>query len=268
MPTSNPPRVPALLLLSVALSTPLQAQLPVKPSAAVPSTPTTNSSPGNEPAVVPRPQHRSHITFTNGLLTVSASNASLNALIREIARQTGMKVTGSVAEDRVFGEYGPADPQTVLATLLDGTGSNILIRSSASDAPLDLILTPRTGAASPPSPAANVADNDDNEDLAPPPPGAPTAISAPRGRPAAPPANLVPPRPQPANPANAISPASETVVFPPADATSTPSTATTTPADTSSPADSSSDSVKTPQQIFEQLQKLRQQSTSGSNSPQ
>ena len=264
MPTSTPPRVPALLLLSVALSTHLQAQLAAKPSPAVPSTPTTESFPNNsgtQPAV-PRPQHRAHITFANGLLTVSASNASLNGLIRDIAHQTGMKVTGSVAEDRVFGEYGPADPQTVLASLLDGTGSNILIRSNASDAPVDLILTPRIGAPSPPSPTANVADTDDSDDPAPPP----SAISARYGRPAVPPSNPAPP-PPPANPSNAISPASQTVVFPPADSTSTPSTATTTPADTSSPADSSSDTVKTPQQIFEQLQKLRQQTTSGTPSP-
>ena len=187
------PAIPAgtwfLLVLSVAfgaLSTQLAAQLPgpnpVKPSAAVPSTQPINSFAA--PAATLRPPHRSHITFANGLLTVSASNASLNGLIRDIARQTGMKVSGSVAEDRVFGEYGPADPQVILATLLDGTGSNILIRSSSSDSPLELILTPRTGAATPPNPNANVAD-DENDDQA--PPGSPTAVSARRTRTATPP---------------------------------------------------------------------------------
>lgn len=270
---ANPARSWSLLLLPLALgalSTQLAAQLPEsKPSAAVPSTQPTSSfaNPAQNQQQAPpsRPQHHAHITFTNGLLSVSAANASLNGLIREIARQTGMKVTGAVAEDRVFGEYGPADPQVILATLLDGTGSNILIRSSASDAPLELILTPRTGAATPPTPNLN-ADNEDSDDQA--PPGAPTSVSAPRARAAVLPGSVPPPPPPTPNPSSATTPASETVVFPPADATSAPATATTTPPDTNVPADTSADTVKTPQQIFEQLQKLRQQNTSGTPAPQ
>ena len=225
------------------------------------------------PATVPaqtqaaHPQHHSQVTLDHGRLTVVATNASLNGLIREIARQTGMKITGSVAEDRVFGTYGPDDPQRILATLLDGTGTNILIRSSAADAPLQLILTPRTGAATPPNPNANVADNDADDDQTP-PPGAPTVVSAPRARSTFIPGNVSAPPPSSPPSSNGIAPASETVVFPAPDATSTPSTATTTPADTAAPSDSSSsDAVKTPQQIFEQLQKLRQQSN-GTPAPQ
>ena len=269
--SATPPRSLSLLLLSIlfgALSSPLAAQLPasnpIKPSAAIPAAQPTNSFTDAAQPSAPRAQHHAHITFSNGLLSVSASNASLNGLIREIARQTGMKVTGSVAEDRVYGEYGPADPQTVLASLLDGTGSNILIRSNSADAPLELILTPRIGAASPPSPNQN-ADNDDADDQA--PPGAPTNISAPRSRAAVLPGS-VPPSPTPASSSNAIPAASETVVFPPIDANSAPATATTTPSDSNAPAESSADTVKTPQQIFEQLQKLRQQNTPGPNAPQ
>ena len=252
----------ALLLLGV-LSTRLQAQLPnsgpAKPSAAFPSAQPAASA---TPQQSLRPPHHSQVTLDHGLLTVIAANASLNGLIHEIARQTGMKVTGSVAEDRVFGTYGPDDPQHVLATLLDGTGSNILIRSSAADAPLQLILTPRTGVATPPNPNANLAGNDD-DDEATPPPGAPTAISAPRARPASIPASV----PTPAQATGGISPASSTLVFPAPDGTSAPPAATTTPAETNTPADASPDAVKTPQQIFDQLQKLRQQST-GATTPQ
>ena len=271
----TPPRTCSLLLLSFALgafSTQLAAQLPAststRPSAAVPSpqpaTSFANSAPPQQQPATPHAQHHARITFTDSLLSVSASNASLNGLIREIARQTGMKVTGSVAEDRVFGEYGPGDPQSILATLLDGTGSNILIRSAANDAPLELILTPRTGAASPPSPNLS-ADNEDTDDQA--PPGAPTSSAAPRSRVAVLPGS-VPQPPPPPDSSNAIPPASETVVFPPVDATSAPVTATTTPSDSNEPADTSADTVKTPQQIFEQLQKLRQQNTPGPNAPQ
>ncbi len=233
--------------------------------------PSATSTASAQPAS--HPQHRSQVTLDHGLLTVTATNASLNGLIREIARQTGMKVTGSVAEDRVFGTYGPGDPQRILATLLDGTGSNILIRSSAADAPLQLILTPRTGAATPPNPNANLAGNDADEDQSP-PPGAPATLALPRARSAgfAPETPSPPPAPDTnaSAPQNQISPASQTVVFPPIDSTSAPSTATTTPPDASTPApDASSDTVKTPQQIFEQLQRLRQQNTTtGTPTPQ
>ncbi len=249
-------RHPGLLCATIALSilpSPLKAQqLPVHAP--------TISSGQQTPA---RPQHRSQITFEKGLLTVSASNASLNGLIREIARQTGMKVTGSVAEDRVFGTYGPADPQRVLATLLDGTGSNILIRSSAADAPLELILTPRTGAPTPPNPNANLAGNDQDDDGSP-PPGAPTSPAATfRGRQATLPGST--PVPPPANQTNP--PASP----PFDDATAAPAASAQPPAagtDTGTPASASGDSVKTPQQIFEQLQRLRQQSTPNAQTPQ
>ena len=65
-----------------------------------------------------------------------------------------MHISGGVPEQRVFGNYGPAAPATVLATLIDGTGSNMVLRESASDGPAELILTPRVGGPTPPSPAS------------------------------------------------------------------------------------------------------------------
>lgn len=211
-------------------------------------------------------QHHSQITLDNGLLTVAATNASLNGLIREIARKTGMKVSGAVAEDRVFGTYGPDVPQKVLATLLDGTGSNILILSNAADAPQQLILTPRTGAATPPDPNANLGQNDEEDDSAP-PPGAPVVLSAPRARPAVQPGRVDTPvlPPEAATDRTTPSPAPEAVVFPPSDSTGNASGA---PPDATTPAASSPDTPKTPQQIFEQLQRLRQQASPAGQSPQ
>jgi hypothetical protein len=94
------------------------------------------------------------VTYANGMLTVAADNSSLNQILREIARQTGMKVTGSVSDERVFGRYGPSTPARVLASLLEGTGSNMLLRETASNAPAELVLTPREGGPTPPQPAA------------------------------------------------------------------------------------------------------------------
>jgi hypothetical protein len=104
--------------------------------------------------------HKAVVTFANGLLNVRADNSSLNVILREVARVTGMEITGGVTDQRVFGNYGPADPGTVLATLLDGTGVNILVKGDAWNRPTDLILTPRTGGATPPSPHATQFDEE------------------------------------------------------------------------------------------------------------
>lgn len=203
-----------------------------------------------------RGPRRASVTYTGGLLTVAASNSSLNQILREIAHQTGLKITGGVTDDRVFGTYGPATPATVLATLLDGTSSNLLIVQGGSETPMQLILTPRVGGVTPPNPNASGFDDSDS---------APENISLPVRSPAPlPPAvqgnSRAPNRAGTGgidvNPAaTAPSSTSQQLAFPPIDQSTPSSTATTTPV---SP-DASGDTVKTPQQIFEQLQKLRQQ---------
>ncbi len=46
---------------------------------------------------------------------------ALNQILRDIARLTGIKITGGVVDERVFGNYGPDAPNNVLDALLDGT---------------------------------------------------------------------------------------------------------------------------------------------------
>jgi hypothetical protein len=101
---------------------------------------------------------QAQVGYANGLLSVSADNSSLNQILREISRETGMKITGGVTDERVFGQYGPATPSQVLATLLDGTGSNMLLLHRDGDIPAELVLTPRTGGPSPPNPNAAMLD--------------------------------------------------------------------------------------------------------------
>ncbi|MGI4829229.1 MAG: hypothetical protein ACRYFU_13700 [Janthinobacterium lividum] len=108
------------------------------------------------------PHHRARVNCAGGELAVHADNSSLNGILRSISQCTGMKITGGVADQRVFGDYGPAAPATVLATLLDGTGSNMLLSETAAAQPALLILTPRTGGATPPGPLS-VADDDVDE---------------------------------------------------------------------------------------------------------
>lgn len=100
------------------------------------------------------------VTYASGKLEVTADNSSLNQILREICRLTGMTITGGVVEQRVFGGYGPAAPAQILGDLLQGTGSNMLLRETSSAAPAELILTPREGGVTPPNPNASGFDGE------------------------------------------------------------------------------------------------------------
>jgi hypothetical protein len=190
---------------------------PVTPPTTAPDIPLTPSQ---------RPPQHAQVTYANDILTVSADNSSLNQILRQICSITGVKITGGVTDERVFGQYGPAPLSQILAELLDGTGSNILLTHQDGSASAELILTPRQGGATPPNPNAAAFDE---------------------------PSEQQEPAPEPEQPAAALPPGSRTTV-PIAPA---PSSTGTTPTDASQP--DSPNGVKTPQQIYEQLQRMRQQ---------
>lgn len=223
----------------------------------------------SQPFPVPTtPASRANVTYANGLLTVSATNSSLNQILREISRQTGMKITGGVTDERVFGNYGPGSPAKILSTLLDGTGSNMLLVQSdglsSNAAPAELVLTPRHGGPTPPNP--NSPGFNDGAD----PDGrrAPQTIS---NRPLPPPSVPVPAPQAPSTNSSVGTPIGSPIGTPvgtpigtpiaPAAAPATPPATPTTPADPTAPTtqDQSPNGVKTPQQIYDQLLKLRQQ---------
>lgn len=138
----------------------------VKPSPAVstlPAAQTTDVAGGRDtpttPTVAP---HHIEVEFAGGKLAVQATNASLNEILHEVGKKTNMKITGSVADDKVFGDYGPSSPSVVLEALLEGTGTNILMVDDAKGGS-ELILTPRHGAATPPNPnAAQTRESEEN----------------------------------------------------------------------------------------------------------
>ncbi|MGA7155567.1 MAG: hypothetical protein WBY53_01900 [Acidobacteriaceae bacterium] len=131
-------------------------------SQTLPATPPTSApnqqSQGTPGAAIvsPNPANHAEVTYANGLLLVRADNSSLNQILRSICHQTGLKVTGGVADQRVFGSYGPAPMSTVLATLLDGTGTNILLLGGDAKTPPELVLTPLHGGVEPPGPNSSV----------------------------------------------------------------------------------------------------------------
>jgi hypothetical protein len=258
------------------------------------------------------------------MLEVRADNSSLNQILREISRQTGMKIVGGVADQRVYGSYGPAPAATVLQTLLDGTGTNILLQETSIHTPEQLVLTPRTGGPMPPPPSSPSYDVTETEPELPVPGvaqpaspaptaasanAAPTTSSAPTAAPSTPPS-----MPQPANNVfgnpNNVSPTVSTLPVtnsvplstlptpstaqpvsgivdapnpPPAGSTTAGFTSQTPPdnnPNTAPPAtattnQTSPNAVKTPQQIYEELQQLQQTKTpnpqanpQGSSAPQ
>jgi hypothetical protein len=138
-------------------TSPNQSTLPPNPPTSAPS-PAPNTLPSpiaatSDGRTATRPQ-RAVVSYEDGRIDVRANDSSLNQILRAISRATGMTITGGVADQRVFGNYGPASPSAVLATLLDGTGTNMLLREGDDATPPELVLTPRGGGPSPPSPSA------------------------------------------------------------------------------------------------------------------
>jgi len=226
----------------MAFAASLPAQSPRPPQAStqtpsnLPATPTTTPEPPPIPLTPSqRPPQRAQVTYAGGALSVAADNASLNQILRQIATETGMKITGGVTDERVFGQYGPDSPDQILAALLDGTGSNMILVHHDGDAASELILTPRQGGPTPPNPHAAAFNDRSEPDESPirsmqPPPNAP-----PQPNPVIPPANAGAP--------NGAAPAN-------------------------SPQPDNPNGVKTPQQIYEQLQRMRQQQQQQANPPQ
>jgi hypothetical protein len=177
------------------------------------------------------------VQLHGGMLTVAADNSSLNQILRDISRVTGMKITGGVTDERVYGSYGPADVSTVLSSLIRGTGSNMMIVMDANQAPQELVLTPRAGGPTPPNP--NAGREREMEDL---PPQRQQHFQRPDGV-----GNPVPNQFQQQQPQQP-----QAQVVPPVPPPVVPSSSDTTTQE-------SPNGVKTPQQIYDQLMKMQQQ---------
>lgn len=217
-------------------------------SPALPATPPTAAQPPAAVSVPAKPVvHRAQIVYAQGQLQVVADNSSLNQILRDIAQQTGMKITGGVIDQRVFGKYGPGAPAEILAILLDGTGSNMLLRESPTHAPLELILTPRNGGPTPPSPSASSFD-----DQAPPSNELSAGQSALSGQPAQAAQQSAAPQ-SPNDTPGLIRQPGMVPIFGPGAAAAVAAP----PSTNSNP--QSPNGVMTPQQIYQQLQQLQSQ---------
>ncbi len=107
---------------------------------------------------------RARVELSGGMLAITADNSSLNQILRDVARLNGMTITGGVTDEKVYGTYGPDAPASVLSELLDGTGTNILVKEDAQHVVHELVLTPRRGGPSPPSPNAQGTSQGEDAD--------------------------------------------------------------------------------------------------------
>jgi hypothetical protein len=225
---------------SLPATSPTSTVAPVAGGAPVPDTSAGIANPASEV----KPPVAAKVSYSDGQLVVRANDSSLNQILREISRQTGMKITGGVNDERVFGSYGPSAVDAVLTSLLAGTGSNMMLTANSANGPGELILTPRMGGPTPPNPGAPGFEDDaaTDEALRPPTPVRPVSPPMPR-LPFGPP------------PAGAV--LSNGGAAPATTSTSaTPATGAGTP-DATAP--QSPNGVKTPEQIYQQLQELQRQ---------
>lgn len=102
------------------------------------------------------------VSLSHGLLTVSANNSGLGQILTRIAGMSGMTVEGYSTGGRVYGIYGPGQPNEVLTRLLTGSGYNFLMLGrSTNGTPRKLVLMRKAADSQlpPANPVAQPAQN-------------------------------------------------------------------------------------------------------------
>jgi len=95
------------------------------------------------------------VEWNGRVLSVSATNSSLQQILSDVSTATGVKVEGAPSDQRVYGSYGPAPARDVLSQLLDGSGYNVLmIGDQGQGTPRTLVLTVKSNTPAP-NPALN-----------------------------------------------------------------------------------------------------------------
>lgn len=163
----------------------------------VASTPAPQPTPPPAPVVPPPPNWPANdlpgaasVVFDSRGLLVVASNSSLEQILKDVSLETGVKIEGIDADQRVFGTYGPGPSRDVLSQLLDGSGYDVLmIGDRGEGTPRRIVLTARSGSAGAPTIAnkATPPSNDDTDAEQPPEPQAEQEPPQPEPNGAAPP---------------------------------------------------------------------------------
>ena len=127
----------------------MPAALSQTPAAAAPQTAPAMPAARVPPSLLDQSPAPPVIDLAAGQLTIHAANSSLRAILDDLETRTGTKVEGLSRDERIFGVYGPGNPQEVLSSLLDDSGYNVLIAGRKADgSPREVVLSARTGSGS------------------------------------------------------------------------------------------------------------------------
>jgi hypothetical protein len=149
-----------------------------------------------------------HVTYSDGQLSVQSNGADLAVVLGAIQQATGVKISGMAAaqKQKLVGDFGPGDPASVLAAVLDGTRLNYIFLKSQTNPSVvrSVMLYAQSAPQAQPLPAPPPAPSSATQRTSPPPVPQNPPQSQPRnsqtgeGSPAAEPA---PAEPAPAEPA-------------------------------------------------------------------
>jgi hypothetical protein len=115
---------------------------PVSPAPMMPAA--APFAPAKAPSLLDKPAEPAKIDLSAGHLSIQAQNSSLTEILHQVTAASGMTVEGLATDQRVFGSYGPGDPEDVLMALLHGFDYNVvMLGRTESGAPKDLTLSPR-----------------------------------------------------------------------------------------------------------------------------
>ena len=121
----------------------------------------TPAAPPPPPATLEQsPPRPPNVSFRNGQLTISSTNATLAQVLRAVQSQTGasMEIPASAGNERVVAQLGPGQAKDILNTLLNGSKFDYMILGVAGNpgAVQKVILTTRQNA---PANGVNSAQN-------------------------------------------------------------------------------------------------------------
>lgn len=149
-------------------------------AASAPATPAPVAPPPPDWPINDKPVAATVVWDSHGL-RIDASNSSLDQILKDVSTDTGAKVEGLGADQRVFGTYGPGPARDVLSELLDGAGYNVLmIGDQGEGTPREIVLSaPPTGPAPTANNNRNLASEEEYEpEPEPPPPPEPMPVQA------------------------------------------------------------------------------------------
>jgi hypothetical protein len=108
-----------------------KAKKPPKPQPpALPSGPTGPVQPIPLDSIAPVPPQ---VSYQNSQLTIVAANSTLGDILRAVRKQTGAEIEIPAAPDRVVTHLGPGSARDVLAELLNGSRFNYVLLGSPAD---------------------------------------------------------------------------------------------------------------------------------------